>query len=449
MSDGREAVTETADSKHWGEQQEVDGILVLRWLQAGEPAMTALSRSSLVIGRDATCGAPIEGLQVSRRHAEIRFTSGDYLLSDLSSKNGVFHNGKRVSTAVVRSGDVVRIGDRVAIAERVQPDGLSGFGCLAEGLWGGALLRRAAQRTKQVASEAMPIVFQGETGSGKERFARAIHDFSKRGGPFLAVNCAAYTTSTATAELFGYRRGAFTGAEHAHPGHIRSADGGTLLLDEVADLSLETQAALLRAIERREVLPLGESRAIGVDVRFLATTQAPLEQSVAAGRFRADLRARLEGLVIEIPALRARRADIYPLFRMFLDAHSVSSSLEPLAIENLCLYDWPLNVRELQAAAQRLASLHGREPFLLAAHLRDIGIPTPSSAGPAASEGRSFQHGPGRRAEAYEPSEIDALLAALAGNRGNLAEAARQLGLTRSKAQRMMVAAKRRGGAGR
>lgn len=295
----------------------------------------------------------------------------------------------------------------------------------------------------------MPVVVQGETGTGKERLARAIHGWSGRRGPFLAVNCAAYTVSTAAAELFGYRRGAFTGAEQAHLGHLRAADGGSLLLDEIADLSLETQAALLRAVERREVLPLGETRPVPVDVRFIAATQAPLAEAVAAGRFRADLRARLEGLVVEIPPLRARRADIYPLFKMFFEA--LGSALPPIdarAIEGLCLYAWPLNVRELQAATQRLVSLYGSEPEIRPKHLQDVGIPCAPLAG---VEPRTAPAEPlsSRKRDAYEPAEVNALLAAVARHRGNLTSATRELGLTRSKGYRILLAAKRRGSAAR
>jgi DNA-binding NtrC family response regulator len=173
------------------------------------------------------------------------------------------------------------------------------------------------------------------------------------------VNCAAYAESTISAELFGYRKGAFTGADRASAGHVRAAHGGTLLLDEVLDLPVELQAKLLRVLEQREVLPLGENEPVAVDVAFVAATQVPLARAVLAGKFRADLRARLEGFVLRIPALCERRADIVPLFLALLARHGLSSArLQPALVERLCLYDWPLNVRELENVARRLIAIH-------------------------------------------------------------------------------------------
>ena len=160
----------------------------------------------------------------------------------------------------------------------------------------------------------MPIVLEGETGTGKELATRALHRWSGRSGPLSAVNCAALPEGLAEGELFGYRRGAFTGADRASAGFFRGADGGTLLLDEVSDLPLGLQAKLLRVLEEREVQPLGEISP-GADRRAVVVAgQQPLIEAVRAGRFRADLLARLDGLAVRLPPLRERREDVLPLF---------------------------------------------------------------------------------------------------------------------------------------
>lgn len=211
----------------------------------------------------------------------------------------------------------------------------------------------------------------GETGTGKEGVAHAMHEWSARKGPFVAVNCAALVPTLAEAELFGYRRGAFTGAERASSGFFRAAQGGTLLLDEVTDLPESVQAKLLRALEQREISPLGESVPVRIDVRVLAGTQIPLAKMVEERRFRGDLCARLDGLTIRLPPLRERKQEIPYLFTHFLRLHSGGRppDVEPRLVEQLCLYDWPFNVRELDLLARRLLVLHGHEELLRRSHL--------------------------------------------------------------------------------
>jgi transcriptional regulator with PAS, ATPase and Fis domain len=211
----------------------------------------------------------------------------------------------------------------------------------------------------------------GETGTGKERVAQAAHHISGRTGPCLAVNCAALPETLAEAELFGYRRGAFTGAERASLGHFRAAHGGTLFLDEIPELSLALQAKLLRVLEDGNVTGLGEATATVVDVRVVSASSRPLRELVAQGRFRQDLAARLSGLEFRLPPLHQRRSDVPALFRQFLQRLSGgrSPNVEGRLIEALCLHHWPENVRELELVTRRLLAVHGHETGLKWQHL--------------------------------------------------------------------------------
>src|SRR5690606_24277845 len=299
--------------------------------------------------------------EASRRHATVSRGRDAWVMRDLGSSNGTYITGVRTVEATVGPGDVVRPGEGAAdvaeaSAEHAAQPLLDQF---APGLWGGPTLRAALEPLQRAAKADLPIVIQGQTGTGKEVVARAVHSWSGRPGDFSAVNCAALPATLAEGELFGYRKGAFTGADRANPGHFRAADRGTLLLDEVLDLTLPLQAKLLRVLEQREVHPLGEARPIPIDVRVLAAAQSSLSDACGEARFRSDLHARLDGFTIELPALDERKEDIVPLFRRFLAAGlgGAELPLEPKLVETLCLYPWPQNVRELALLAKRLLTL--------------------------------------------------------------------------------------------
>jgi len=378
---------------------------------------------------------------VSRQHAELCPSGPLWLIADLASKNGTFVNGKRVTSAVLSRGDVLRIGDFVAVVVIGSRGTALHFQSFGHGIGGGHLHAGAVKFVEELARVDLPVVLEGETGTGKERFARALHATSGRKGPFLAVNCAVYSKAVAAGELFGYRRGAFTGADQASLGHIRAAEGGTLLLDELVELSLDVQAMLLRALENREVLPLGETRPVPIDVRLVAATQLPLTEAVAAGKFRPDLRARLEGGLLQLPPLRACREIVPELFCALFERHTGSKpELDAGAAELLCLHDWPLNVREIDTLARRIAVARPGGCGLSARVLASSGLRTEHRSTCGAPSHRKEIGVPGRRPhdEPYDPRHVQALLAALAGHRGNVSKAAQAVGISRPKAYRIL-----------
>ena len=212
----------------------------------------------------------------------------------------------------------------------------------------------------RVALTDASVLISGESGTGKEVLARAVHEGSERSeGPFIALNCAAIPENMLEAILFGYEKGAFTGAHKARPGKFEQANGGTLLLDEITEMPIDLQAKLLRVLQEREVERLGGSGLIDLDVRVIATTNRALPEEVAAGRFRQDLYYRLNVFPLELPPLRKRRLDIEPLVKRFLANHGQDRvlSVSDAAIAKLTTHSWPGNIRELDNCIQRAVIL--------------------------------------------------------------------------------------------
>ena len=229
---------------------------------------------------------------------------------------------------------------------------------------------------KIAVSNATALII-GETGTGKELIARHIHALSsRRHGPFQAINCGAFSETLVESELFGYERGAFTGATNAKTGWFESANGGTLFLDEIGDLPQSTQVKLLRVLQEREVVRLGSRKATPIDVRLIAATNVNLEEAVHAGRFREDLYYRIKVVPIDLPPLRERPGDILPLVEHFLNVyktrlHTDIPKLADATIQQLLEYPWPGNIRELENVIHR-ALLISTSGIL---HPRDLGLP--------------------------------------------------------------------------
>jgi len=221
--------------------------------------------------------------------------------------------------------------------------------------------KRTLALARKIAENDATVLITGESGTGKEVYARYIRDHSSRGDkPFVAINCAAIPDNMLEATLFGYEKGAFTGALAAHAGKFEQAQGGTLLLDEISEMDLGLQAKILRVLQEREVERLGSSRTLNLDVRLIATSNRNLPDEVRAARFRADLYYRLNVMSLRLPALRERRGDILPLARRAIQAcarGAQSLSMSPEAERRLVEYDWPGNARELTNIVQRAAWL--------------------------------------------------------------------------------------------
>ena len=433
-----------------GKAQTGGHALAIRWVfPASDGSVTRLETGQTLFGRDQSCAGYLPSASVSRIHAAIRWAPGEVpMLRDEASTNGVFLNARRVRQAPLKDRDVIRIGDFVGVLVSLPEGGATSwsFRELTRGYWAGPTLAAALEPARFVATSDLPIVIQGETGTGKEGAAHAIAEWSGRKGPLLAVNCAALPEALAEGELFGYRRGAFSGAERSHPGFLRAAEGGSLLLDEIADLSLPIQAKLLRAVEQHEVVPLGESEPVAINVRLLAATQGPLRQAVEEKRFRGDLFARLDGLTVVLPPLRERVEEIPRLFTQLLEARNrdvAPPRLDPLLVERLCAYDWPFNVRELALLVRRLLALYPNASVLDRSMLAKTlgvamgttaGVASASSAVAAASEMPGADAG---REEKPDPAP-GAILAALRAERGNVKRAATVLGISRGRLYRLM-----------
>ncbi len=305
-----------------------------------------------------------------------------------------------------------------------------------------AALAEVRRLISRVGPSDAAVLILGETGTGKERVARALHLASGRKGRFVALNCAAIPATLLESELFGHEKGAFTGATERRVGRIEQAQGGTLFLDEIGDMPLELQAKLLRVLEQKEVERLGGTRPVALQVRVLAATHRALEEAVQAGRFRQDLYFRLSVFPLRLPALRERPEDVVPLLRAFAAEAAgplVPLELTPEAQKRLCAYAWPGNVRELRNFVERLALLRTEGPLRVdvgaLSHLGGaVRVPVEEAAAPALQLGeRGYR-------ELVEDYERAVLRAALDACEQNVAAAARLLKADRGNLYRRIKA---------
>lgn len=313
----------------------------------------------LVVGSAKASDIVLMDRMVSARHCELRLEDGVLWVRDLGSKNGIYAGGARVDCARLGEGSCFSVG-RVACCVRSESESMESCLPLPGVVGTSAAMMRVAAQVRRVAKLSIPVLIRGETGTGKEVIAQTIHALSTRKeGIFFGVNVGALPPSLAAAELFGHDRGAFTGAGQVRKGAFQAAEGGTLFLDEIAEAPLDVQVLLLRALERKEVLPLGSDRHVAVDVRIVAATLAGLEEAVAKRRFREDLLHRLAVGTVQLPSLRERKSDIGILAEHFLwqrrDEVGVKR-LTPGAMGRLMVHDWPGNVRELSNIVFRAAA---------------------------------------------------------------------------------------------
>jgi DNA-binding NtrC family response regulator len=392
------------------------GVLVVH-SDSGVPRGAYLVAKQCRLGRSDDCEIVLDDGKVSREHARIVSEPSGLWLEDLGSRNGTFLDGEPVKERVrVAAGSIVRVGRSLLLV-------VENFALLAgypsnagPPLIGGPALDPVRVAIAEVARSKSPIFIDGETGTGKEVTAELVHRSSGRSGAFVTLNCASLPAELVESELFGHKRGAFSGSDRAREGLFRAADQGTLFLDELGELSPEVQTKLLRALDSGEVRPVGDDQPVFVDVRVVAATNRDPEAMVAEGKLREDLFHRIAALRVTLPPLRERREDI-PL----LVAHFLQEAAQPdvLAMERLLLHDWPGNVRELRHAVEvaraRAQAQGGSE--IQAEHVPEPRL-SARKARPSASD-----------ADASLRARIET---ALSIRTGNMTQVARDLGMSRS-----------------
>lgn len=365
---------------------------------------------------------------VSGRHARLQFEGDAIWLEDLGSRNGTRINGDVITRARLKAGDWFIVGRSVFMLSearnntRGEPFMIGGEPATFD-----PQTAHVFETAASLAPSRVPLMLVAETGTGKEVMARQIHALSQRTGPFIAVNCAALPETLVESELFGYRKGAFSDAKEDRLGLIRSADNGTLLLDEVAELPAGSQAKLLRVLQEGEVLPLGATRPVRVDVRIIAATQPHLEKAVQSGAFRADLLARLAGFILRLPPLRDRRVDIGLLVAQLLARHGGEKAGHMKFQSEACIAlfrrRWLLNIRELDQALAAASVLASGQGEIEASHLGEE-PPSTHAAEPVANE---------------PPQDTrERLRQSLARHRGNISAVARDMGKARMQIHRWL-----------
>jgi transcriptional regulator of acetoin/glycerol metabolism len=391
----------------------------------------------LVIGRGGPLGASSRGEGVARldvpdptlsgEHARLSPTAdGGAILEDLGSRNGTRVLGRATERATLGDGDWFVVGRSAFVlrwvnaaipADPFRPSKSSKLATFVPSL------AQTFQTAADLAPSRVPILLLGETGSGKEVVAQEIHELSNRPGKLVAVNCAALPETLVESELFGYRKGAFSDAREDRAGLIRTADKGSLLLDEVGDLPLASQAKLLRVLQDGQVHALGSATPVQVDLRVLAATQQSLDERVRENRFRADLLGRLAGFTITVPPLRERCEDLGLLTSAILQRHAGAEAGDFRITADACCAllerRWPLNVRELERVLQAAVELARASKEIGLEHLgAEPRLAAPSDLGPTELE-----------------AELRRLLRLRAGN---ISAVAREMGKARMQIHRWM-----------
>jgi DNA-binding NtrC family response regulator len=413
---------------------------VLLWLGSADspgvpPARRlAIARDELEIGRSPSDAADARGAAVvvpdplvSGLHARLgRTAAGAFELTDLDSKNGTFVDNVRVEGRTrLRSGSVIFMGNHVAVfrvisaleldaikAELVSP--LAPVATTSPGL------AMACDRLRRLAAADGELLLLGETGVGKEIYARAVHQRTGRAGRFVAINCGAIPRDLVESELFGYRQGAHSTAHAAKAGLIEEAEGGTLFLDEIGEMTPEAQIKLLRFLQDRELTPLGSTRPRKLDVRIIAATNRTTGAGKSPGGLREDIVGRLGAAPIHLPPLRGRIEDVGALVAYFLRNAGVRGFDQP-AFRALALHGWPLNVRELEKIVTTAAVLTGgTKPIAL----RDLPEPIAKAIALPAAPGVRRPTGP-----SPTPAQLEELLRRY---EGNVADVSRELGKHRA-----------------
>jgi two-component system, NtrC family, response regulator AtoC len=400
-----------------------------------------LEGEAITVGRARSSTIHVDDEHISRLHSSVVRRGDDIVVTDLGSRNGTIVGGARIERERrVLAGDVISIGPLTAVVAVAAAPAAAATPATESAPSPGThviadpAMARVYELCRRVAATPLSVLVSGETGAGKENVAEAIHRFGPRADrPFVRLHIASLPETLLESELFGHEKGAFTGASKRRIGYFESAAGGTLFLDEIGELPLATQAKLLRTLETRQIVRIGSTEEVPVDVRIVAATNRDLPAEVRAGRFREDLFFRLSAFRIDVPPLRARPVEIPLLASLF--AREIAERmagpapvLRPEVLAALQAYAWPGNVRELKhtmEAAYVLAAPGDIRPEHLPEPLRQGSTKASAAARPAAAdEGADL---PG----AVSETERRAILAALTAHGGNQTRAAAQLGISR------------------
>ena len=390
-----------------------DGLAFLRWMRANEIQTPVLVVSALDSAKTA-----VDALQSG---------AADYIVK-----------GYDIEELRKRVGNILQLAELGAENTRLRRE-LVADGQFGRMLGASAPMRRVFEMADRVAATDATVLILGESGTGKDLLAQGIHDRSPRAGkPFVAVNCAALPENLIESELFGYQRGAFTGAAQQRKGKFELASGGTVFLDEIGDMNPVTQAKVLRVLENRKIERLGGSHSIDVDVRVISATHRDLPAEITAGKFREDLYYRLRVVTLELPALREHKEDIPALvvafLRQFGVRHNRNVKMTRTAMDAMCAYDWPGNVRELRNAVERSLVMTGADEITVAdlpEEIREDKTPVKSTG----NDGESGFLGESDFREAKRQFEIVYLKRKLEEHRWNVSKTAAVVGLHRQSLQ--------------
>ncbi len=394
------------------------------------------------IGSGEAAHLRIPDRAVSRLHCEVSVTGDAITLRDLGSRNGTVVGDARVRDVDVQAGAVVRLGGsafRIDVADEPSFVAISKRTSFGEVVGSSLEMRQAYAVLERVAATASTVLVQGETGTGKDVVARAIHAESpRRAGPFVPVDCGAIPETLFESELFGHVRGAFTGALGHRVGAFEEANGGTLFLDEIGEMPLALQAKLLRAIESRSIRPVGAPKETPVDVRIVCATNRKLAQMVNDGTFREDLYYRLAVVEVSLPPLRARREDIPAIAReLHAKLTGKTTALPDAFVTSLVARPWPGNVRELRNFIERAVALGMTEPDPGAVGLTSA----PAAALPSGVDAIVPLHLPLKDARLAWTSAFESIYvrAMLEKTGGNVTRAAELAGVNRRFLQRLVA----------
>jgi transcriptional regulator with GAF, ATPase, and Fis domain len=417
-------------------------LLIVNGSEQGRESV--IDKQVFAIGAGKQCDLILQDPAISRKHCEIQILPEGFLIRDLQSTNGTILHGVRICEAYLDEGTEFQVGTTKLVFCPLQESveyPLSRREAFGKLLGRSVTMRRVMHLAETFAPTEASILIEGETGTGKEVLARAIHDNSpRRTKPFVIVDCGSLAKGVVESELFGHVKGAYTGAATDRTGAFQEANGGTVFLDEIGELPLELQPKLLRVLENKEIRRLGSNEIKRIDVRILAATNKKLESEVNAGRFREDLFYRLSVVKMELPPLRKRKDDLELLTRRFLEDLGGEGAADQVAnfsraMELFTSYDWPGNVRELRNVIE--TAVHARQgaidlgAFLYLSGMRDR---VSTVSGGFASD-RPFKDAKNDLIDRFEREYIRELLAR---NSGNISRAAREAQIERAYLQRLI-----------